>query len=56
MTLSLETNGLSKRYGLTWALQDCSLQVPVGRVIGLVGPNGAGKTTLLRERERCCSP
>jgi len=47
MTLSLETNGLSKRYGPTWALQDCSLQVPVGRVVGLVGPNGAGKTTLL---------
>lgn len=43
----LETNGLGKRYGRTWALSDCSLRVPAGRVVGLVGPNGAGKSTLL---------
>jgi len=39
--------GLGKQYRRRWALQDCSLEVPVGRVTGLVGPNGAGKTTLL---------
>ena len=44
---ALETTGLGKRYGRTWALQDCSLSVPQGRVVALVGPNGAGKTTLL---------
>lgn len=48
MTAAIETTGLGKRYGTTWALQDCSVQVPQGRVSALVGPNGAGKTTLLR--------
>ena len=48
MTPAIETIGLGKRYGSTWALQDCSAQVPQGRVSALVGPNGAGKTTLLR--------
>jgi ABC-2 type transport system ATP-binding protein len=47
MTLVLETNALGKRYGRRPALQDCTLAIPEGRVIGLVGPNGAGKTTLL---------
>jgi ABC-2 type transport system ATP-binding protein len=47
MTHVLETHGLGKRYGRRWALQDCSLAIPEGRVVGLVGPNGAGKTTLL---------
>jgi ABC-2 type transport system ATP-binding protein len=44
---ALETEGLGKRYGNTWALRDCSLRLPEGRVAALVGPNGAGKTTLL---------
>ena len=35
-------------YRRTWALRDCTLAIPEGRVVGLVGPNGAGKTTLLR--------
>ncbi len=43
----LESNGLGKRYGNTWALRDCTLAIPEGRVAALVGPNGAGKTTLL---------
>jgi ABC-2 type transport system ATP-binding protein len=38
---------LGKRYGRRWALRDCALDVPAGRVAALVGPNGAGKTTLL---------
>jgi ABC-2 type transport system ATP-binding protein len=44
---ALETNGLGKRYGRNWALRDCTLSLPAGRVAALVGPNGAGKTTLL---------
>ncbi len=47
MTTVIEASGLGKRYGRRWALADCTLAVPAGRVIGLVGPNGAGKTTLL---------
>jgi ABC-2 type transport system ATP-binding protein len=47
MTAVIETTGLGKRYGRRWALTDCSLTIPDGKVVGLVGPNGAGKTTLL---------
>jgi ABC-2 type transport system ATP-binding protein len=47
MTAALEARGLGKRYGRTWALQDCTLTIPPGRVTALVGPNGAGKSTLL---------
>lgn len=43
----IETRGLGKRYGGTWALRECALAIPDGRVTALVGPNGAGKTTLL---------
>jgi ABC-2 type transport system ATP-binding protein len=48
MKAVIEAVGLGKRYGRRWALADCTLAVPAGRVTGLVGPNGAGKTTLLQ--------
>jgi ABC-2 type transport system ATP-binding protein len=43
----IETSGLGKRYGSTWALHECTLAIPAGHVAALVGPNGAGKSTLL---------
>ncbi len=43
----IETCGLGKRFGRTWALRACTLAIPAGHVVALVGPNGAGKTTLL---------
>jgi ABC-2 type transport system ATP-binding protein len=44
---AVETTGLGRKYGKNWALRDCSLHLPSGRIAALVGPNGAGKSTLL---------
>jgi lipopolysaccharide export system ATP-binding protein len=41
----LEAQGLAKRYGKRWVVQDVGLEVAQGEVVGLLGPNGSGKTT-----------
>ncbi|MFF0147456.1 ATP-binding cassette domain-containing protein [Amycolatopsis sulphurea] len=44
---AIRAERLGKHYRRGWALRDCSLTVPAGRMAGLVGPNGAGKSTFL---------
>lgn len=44
---AIEIKGVGKRYG-EYAMQDVSLTLPEGCVLGLVGENGAGKSTLIR--------
>ena len=48
MTAVIEARGLTKSYGATHALDNVSLNVGAGRIVGLIGPNGAGKTTALK--------
>lgn len=43
----LTAHALTKRYGRHQALTEATLDIPAGRIVGLVGPNGAGKSTLL---------
>lgn len=47
MTL-LECKNLTKQYGKHTALNNVSLQIDSGHIIGLLGPNGSGKTTLIK--------
>ncbi len=42
----LETRGICKRYGGVTALEDVSIAVKAGEIVGFIGPNGAGKTSL----------
>jgi ABC-2 type transport system ATP-binding protein len=45
---AVEIDSLVKRFGAVTALDRVSLQVPAGRMFGLIGPDGAGKTTTIR--------
>ncbi|MBB2973116.1 ATP-binding cassette domain-containing protein [Mesorhizobium sp. RMAD-H1] len=45
--IALEVRDLTVRYGAVAALDKVNLDVPSGKVVGLVGPNGAGKSTMV---------
>ncbi len=45
---AIELRGVSKKYGKAIAVDDVTLSIPRGAVLGLIGPNGAGKSTIIR--------
>ena len=48
MALSIQTQGLTRRFAGGFGVSDLDLEVPEGAVYGFLGPNGAGKTTTIR--------
>ena len=48
MPAILECKQLVKKYGSVQALGGFDLELPAGKIIGLLGPNGSGKTTLIK--------
>jgi ABC-2 type transport system ATP-binding protein len=47
MTALVRLENVTRRFGEITALDDVTLDIEPGRIVGLLGPNGAGKTTLL---------
>ena len=52
----IQVRNLTRRFGHVVAVEDLSLEVAPGEILGLLGPNGAGKTTTLRMLAALISP
>lgn len=48
MNSAIQLQNLSKSYGSTLVLNNISLSVPTGQIVGYIGPNGAGKSTTIK--------
>jgi len=46
--MSITVKGITKRYGSQLAVNDVSLEIPGGEIVGFIGPNGAGKSTTMK--------
>ncbi|WP_420343386.1 energy-dependent translational throttle protein EttA [Paenirhodobacter sp.] len=44
----IELEGISKHYGEKQLIENLSLSIPPGAIVGVIGPNGAGKSTLFK--------
>ena len=44
----VEIVNLTKKYGANVAVNNLTVSLPKGKIIGLLGPNGSGKTTLIK--------
>ena len=45
---TLNATGLTMKYSSTLALDCLNLDLPKGKIVGLLGPNGSGKTTFIK--------
>ena len=48
METILKTNNLTKIYSSKVALDNINIEIPEGKIVGLLGPNGSGKTTFIK--------
>ena len=46
--MSIKVEGISKRFGSQWAVDQVSFSVSTGEIAGFIGPNGAGKSTTMK--------
>ncbi|MFC1956503.1 ABC transporter ATP-binding protein [Chloroflexota bacterium] len=56
MMIKLEMQNISLGYGHKTVLQDISLGLMSGEMVGLIGPNGSGKSTIIKALSRVISP
>ena len=56
MSLAIQLENISKRFGSVQAVDEVSLELPEGSLCGFLGPNGAGKSTTIRMLMSIISP